>query len=61
MSGTKQYVPIKPNICFLDYTYCFSKNCKNNCGRKMSELIKKAIDNNNFARVTFALFCEDEK
>lgn len=28
-------------ICYRDMTFCCSKNCKNNCGRKLSEEIKQ--------------------
>ena len=32
-------------ICFLDKTFCASPNCKDKCGRKLTDkLIKQAID-----------------
>ena len=55
---TEQHVPTEPTGCFLDYTYCSSENCKNKCGRKMSESIKQAAERIPYARVAFSYFCE---
>lgn len=56
---TQQYVPLKPNGCFLDYTYCGSENCTNQCGRKMSKEIAEAIDKIPYARVAYSDFCNN--
>jgi len=28
-------------ICYRDMTFCVSKNCKNKCGRKLTEEVKQ--------------------
>lgn len=45
--------------CYLDTTYCASPNCKNECGRKMSDEIKKEISRLEHARVAYAYFCAE--
>lgn len=54
-----QFVPVEPIGCYLDYTYCGSKNCNNVCGRKMSQSIKEALDKITYHRVAFSDFCDD--
>ena len=56
MKKHKQYVPLISEGCFLDYTYCSSPHCKNECGRKMTDAVKKAFDKIEYARVAFANF-----
>lgn len=56
-----QHVPLKPTGCFLDYTYCSSENCKNECGRKMSPEIDAIIRKVPYSRVAYANFCDDEE
>ena len=52
---------MKKNLgCYLDTTYCASPNCKNECGRKMSNEIKKEISKIPYARVTYGYFCGEE-
>lgn len=41
-------------IIFLDKTFCSSPNCKNECGRKMSEQEKDTLKKM-FERVGFSL------
>lgn len=56
-----QHVPTEPIGSFLDYTYCGSSNCQNECGRKMTESVKNAVDKMPYARVAYSKFCgEDE-
>lgn len=55
-----QYVPIKAIGCFLDYTYCASKNCTNQCGSKMSKEIEDAINKITYANVAYSYFCDEE-
>lgn len=57
----KQHVPTKPIGCFLDYTYCGSENCKNDCCRKMSPEIRAAISKIPHALVTYSDFCGGDK
>ena len=52
---SKQY---KNLGCFLDRCYCASPNCKNACGRKMSDEIKEAISKIPNARYSMAYFCD---
>lgn len=54
-----QNVPTEPTGCFLDYTYCGSKNCENKCGRKMSKAIKDAVDQMTGTRISFSDFCDE--
>ena len=55
-----QYVPTEPKGCFLDYTYCASTDCKNDCGSKMSDSIKEAVDKMKHCRVAFSYFCGED-
>jgi hypothetical protein len=57
MSNSNQQVPTLPYGCFLDYTYCASPNCNNECGRKMSKEIETAMDKLKYDRVAFGYFC----
>ena len=54
---TKQYVPINTKGCFMDYTYCASPNCKNECGRKMSKEIKETLERFTYHRIAMGYFC----
>lgn len=45
-------------ICFKDKTFCQSPNCKNKCGRKMTEVEKKQLESNPMA-VCYGYFCGD--
>lgn len=56
----KQFVPLEPTGCFLDYTYCSSEKCTNECGRKMSDKIKEAINKIPYHPVAFSYFCENK-
>jgi hypothetical protein len=53
-------------LCFLDRTFCGSKNCKNKCGRQWTKELQKRADQ--WAResgflgdppVAFCNFCDD--
>lgn len=54
-----QEVPNAPGCCFLDYTYCASENCKNKCGRQMSDAIKKEVARMSNCRIAFSDFCDE--
>lgn len=43
-------------ICWRDTTYCASPDCINECGRKMSEEVKKEADKSTLP-VAYAYFC----
>jgi hypothetical protein len=58
---TIQHVPTKPIGCYLDHTYCGSPHCQNECGRKMSDSIKKEVEKDEYARVAFSYFCGESK
>lgn len=53
-------------ICFKDKTFCASPNCKNECGRKMTDEEKEQLEKmneTNWVGVMQAYFCgepEDE-
>lgn len=53
----EQYVPRTAGGCILDYTYCANPDCKNECGRQMSDEIKHAISKMGHVRVATAHFC----
>lgn len=46
--------------CYLDLCYCASPACKNECGRKMSPEVKKAISKLPDARISYAYFCGEK-
>lgn len=52
-----QQVPTKPIGAFLDYTYCASPGCQNECGRKMTKEVEDAINKIEFHRVAMSYFC----
>lgn len=56
-----QYVPRKPTGCYLDYTYCGSPHCKNECGRQMSDEIKEALEKDQYARYAMSYFCGEKE
>jgi len=45
---------------FLDRTYCASPNCKNECGRQMSDEHKRLLDGGTgfIIPVSYAYFCD---
>jgi len=43
-------------ICFRDKTFCQSPNCKNECGRKMTEEEKKQLERHPMP-VCYGYFC----
>ena len=50
-------------ICYKDMTFCISKNCKNKCGRKLTEEIKQnAIKwwGSKEAPISMAYFCDED-
>lgn len=47
-------------ITFKDKTYCMSPNCKNECGRKMTEKEKREAENQELL-VAYAYFCDNHK
>ena len=57
----EQYVPRKPDGCYLDYTYCASPDCKNECGRQMSDEIRKAVEKDKYARYSMSYFCGEKE
>ncbi len=48
-------------MTYLDRTFCVSKNCKNACGRKMTEQEKKVLATIEWEQVSYANFCEKEE
>lgn len=50
-------------ICYLDRTFCISKNCQNKCGRKLTkEIVRDAIKwwGSEDVPVAISCFCSDE-
>lgn len=45
-------------MCYKDGTFCVSKNCKNKCGRKLTELDKQMAAKLG-CLVSFAEFCDE--
>ncbi|CAB4128157.1 hypothetical protein UFOVP100_13 [uncultured Caudovirales phage] len=45
----------------LDRTFCASPDCKNECGRKMSEELNKCFKDNPWYPVSYAYFCGEPK
>jgi hypothetical protein len=43
--------------CYRDKTYCASPDCKNKCGRKMSNEIKAILATDKYGRTSYAYFC----
>ena len=43
--------------CYRDRTYCMSPNCKNECGRKMSEEVRQLLAKDEHGRTAYAYFC----
>lgn len=51
-------------MSYLDKTFCASSNCKNECGRKMTEEEKGYLLDNppaQYQGVSYAYFCGDEQ
>ena len=46
-------------MSFMDMTFCASKTCMNECGRKMSESMRKRAEELK-APIAWACFCSDE-
>jgi hypothetical protein len=46
-------------MCYKDKTFCASPNCKNECGRKMTEDEKITLQKN-WAPVNYGYFCGDK-
>jgi len=44
-------------VSFRDRTYCASPNCKNECGRKMTDLEKQEAKRRDLP-VSYAYFCD---
>lgn len=50
-------------MCFRDTTFCSSPNCKNKCGRKLTEQDKEAARKwwgKDGAPIAYADFCDDK-
>lgn len=43
--------------CYRDKTYCASPNCKNECGRKISDELRKLLAQDEHSRASYAYFC----
>ena len=46
--------------CYRDKTYCASPECKNECGRKMSKVVKAALKHVCYGYINYAYFCCEE-
>ena len=43
--------------CYRDKTYCATPDCKNECGRKMSEEVRQLLAQDKHGRTAYAYFC----
>lgn len=50
---------VKQMTLFKDKTYCASPNCKNECGRKMTEEEKEKVEKHKLY-VSYAYFCGND-
>lgn len=51
-------------ICFRDTTFCVSENCKNECGRQLTEEVKEAAKEwwgGEGAPIAMAHYCEERE
>jgi len=44
-------------MSYLDKTFCASPNCKNDCGRQMTDLERERLIYLNNDRVSYGYFC----
>jgi len=47
-------------MTYKDKTYCASPNCKNKCGRKMSDEETRECKRSKFSYVSMMYFCDDK-
>ncbi len=44
-------------MSYLDKTFCASPNCKNDCGRRMTDQQRQGLDYHNEKYVSYGYFC----
>lgn len=48
-------------MSYLDKTFCASPNCKNDCGRRMTDLERERLTYLNDKYVSYGYFCGEGK
>ncbi len=49
------------DMTFLDKTFCQSPNCKNDCGRQMTDSEKERLSQMDYERVSYGYFCGEQE